>query len=432
MLVIIIVLSGSISIIQAAGLQDSRDIKAIGTIVYSSFKMGMYVISWNFNEYDAATIAATFDMSQSWWVGNPPNSNDPTAKMNAVHALNPDYKFLLYRNCRCIYDYWTDEWNYAQSQGWLLKDSNGNYVTESNWGYSQNYMVDITNPAYQQWVAAKIKSWLDQYPVFDGVMADNSLQDGEAGFSGASKTRPINPSTGTYFTDQQLLDGCAGILNAIIDAIGTSKLLLPNGVWNGAIWWNTWPGGDNYRYILSKVPRLNGLFSEGTFMAPNNQWYSESLWKNSVDFVAWVQDNFLSEHPERRFQGYCLTYALPPGATIEQVIKYGYCSMLLATKYSSSQNTIGFGFTESNIPNASLLQLLQKLRSVDMIKPLGDYYKIGSTAVYARDFSGGKVLVNPTDVTYTITLNGSYATIDGTIISGPLIVYAHTGVILLK
>ena len=67
-----------------------------------------------------------------------------------------------------------------------------------------------------------------------------------------------------------------------------------------------------------------------------------------------------------------------------------------------------------------------------MIRPLGDYYKITSTAVYARDFMGGKVLVNPTGVSYSITLDGSYETIDGTIVSGPLTVYAHSGVILIK
>jgi hypothetical protein len=207
-----------------------------------------------------------------------------------------------------IYNYWTDEWNYAQNQGWLLKDINGNYVTES---WAENYMVDITNTSYQQWLAAKVKSWLDQHPEFDGIMVDNSQKYSAQEFDSCGKTRPINLRTGTYFTDTEILDGCAGMLNAIIDAIGTSKLVVPNGIWNGAIWWNTWPGGDNYRYVLSKIPRLNCLNSEGLFMAANNQWYSESLWKNSVDFVVWVQDNFLKGHPERCFSGECVTYAPP-------------------------------------------------------------------------------------------------------------------------
>lgn len=431
--ILIVVLSGSISTIQSAGLQDSRNIQATGKIAYSSFKIGNYVGSWNFHEYDAGTIAETFDMSQSFWVGNPPDPNDPTAKMDQVHALNPNYKFLLYRNCMSVYNYWADEWNYAQSQGWLLKDINGNYVTESNWGYSENYMVDITNQSYQQWLGAKVKSWLDQYPSFDGVMADNSLKYSAQEFAGASKTRPINPRTGTYFTDMEILDGCAGMLNAIIDAIGTSKLLLPNGIWNGLIWWNVWFGGDNYRYILSKLPRLNVLASEGLWYHRGLGWYTEDQWKNEVDFVVWVQDNFLRGHPERCFVGDCATSGtLPDGATVEQMVHYAFCSMLLAVKYSSPQNQIHLGFSHEHIPNESQLQLLQKLRSADMIEPLGDYYKIAGTSVYGRDFSGGKVLVNPTATSYTITLNGSFTTIEGTTVSGTLKVNPHTGVILLK
>jgi hypothetical protein len=346
--------------------------------------------------------------------------------MNQVHALNPNYKFLVYRNVMSIYSFWPDEWNYAKSQGWLLKDINGNYVTES---WTSNYMVDITNQSYQRWLGARLQLWLNQYPAFDGVMADNALKYSAREFDAGGMTRPINPRTGTYFTDTEILDGCAGILNAVIDAIGTSKLLMPNGIWNGAIWWNTWPGGDNYRYVLSKVPRLNCLASEGAFMA-NGQWYSESEWKNSIDFVAWVQDNFLSGYNERYFSGSCTSSRLPSGATSEQVIEYGFASMLLSIKYSSPQNNIDFGIDFSQNPN--LLRFVQKLRSVDMIQPLGDYYKITSTAVYARDFVNGKVLINPTGVSYTVTLDGSYTTIDNTIVSGSFTVYAHSGVLLVK
>lgn len=426
-LILVVLLSGGISTIEAVSLQNSQSIQATGIIAYPQLKIGIYGASWNFNEYNASTIASTFDMSQSAYSWLNPEW-DYTQKMNQVRALNPNYKFLVYRNCMSIYIYWADEWNYAQSQGWLLKDINGNYVTES---WVDNYMVDITNPAYQRWLAAKVKSWLDQYP-FDGVMADNTLKYSARDFDGAGTSRPINPRTGTYFTDTEILDGCAGMLNAIIDAIGTSKLLMPNGIWSGFVFWDPIQGA-NYRYVLSKVPRLNGLGSEGTFyMALNNTWYSESFWKDSVDFVAWIQDNFLSGHPERCFSGESFTHDLPAGATEEQMIKYGFCSMLLAAKYSSPQNTMSFGYSNERLPSSDILQLLQKLRSVDMLEPLGDYYKITSTAVYARDFVKGKVLVNPTDASYTVTLDRSYTTFNGSTVSGSLTVYAHSGVILFK
>jgi len=167
-------------------------------------------------------------------------------------------------------------------------------------------------------------------------------------------------------------------------------------------------------------------------MPKRYQWYNEAEWKSSIDFVVWIQYNFLSGHPERRFVGCSVTDRLPPNATPEQVILYGYCSMLLATIYSSPQNTVYFGFHQKNLPSASQLQLLQMLRSVNMHAPLGDYYRITSTSVYTRDFVKGKVLVNPTNAPYTITLDGSYTAIDGTIVSDSLVVYAHSGVILFK
>jgi hypothetical protein len=429
-LILIALLSGSISTIQVAGLQDSRSIQTSGAISYASLKMGVYVGTWNFQEYTAATIAATFDMSQSWWIPPSDPGSQYDTKMSQVHAINPNFKFLLYRNIMSIHYFWSDEWNYARSQGWLLKNINGNYVTEP---WPENYMVDITNQSYQQWLGAKVKSWLDQHPSIAGIMADNSLKYSAQEFDASGTSRPINPRTGTYFTDTEILDGCAGVLNAIIDAIGTSKLLMPNGIWNGAIWWNYWgPQGDNYRYILSRVPRLNCLASEGTFMATNNQWYTETEWKYSLDFVVWVQDSFLNGHPERCFGGECLTYALPSGATQEQVILYGYCSMMLAAKYSAPQNTMSFGLSNEFLPNSNTLQLVQNLRTVNMIEPLNNYYKITSTSVYARDFVKGKILVNPSNTPYTITLAGSYTTFGGAVVSGSLIVSAHTGVILFN
>jgi hypothetical protein len=406
---------------------DSDGKKLYINYIYApSIQLGGYTSSWNFREYDAETIAKTFDMSQSWYTYNWDPGWDYSAKMNQVHALNQNYKFLMYRNCISVPDYLTDEWNYAQSQGWLLKDINGNYVTE---GWTDLYGVDITNPAYQQWLAAKVKSLLDLQP-FDGVYVDNGLKYNAAIFDALFTTRPINPRTGTYFTDQEIRDGMAGMLNAIIDAIGTSKLLMPNGIWNGAAWWNN-PSADGYRYILSKVPRLNCLGSEGTFRAYDGQWYSESNWKQSVDFVVWVQDNFLNGHSDRYFDAACTSVTLPPGATVEQVIKYGYCSMLLGTKFSSPQNTIEFGFSESNLPNATLLQLLQKIRSIDVGYPINDYYTIEGTHVYARDFSNAKVLVNPTDSSYSVSLGSSYKTLDGLTVSS-VTMTSHTGAILLK
>jgi hypothetical protein len=169
--------------------------------------------------------------------------------------------------------------------------------------------------------------------------------------------------------------------------------------------------------------------SEGTFRAYDDQWYSETDWLSSIDFVVGAQDNLLNVSGGRFTTG-CTVNPLPSGATAEQVIMYGFCSMLLSTKYSSPQNTISFGFSQDFLPTSSLLQLLQKLRTTDMVRPLGDYYKINLTSVYARNFVKGKVLVNPSSLSQMVTLDGSYTTFDGRLVSDSLTVEAHSGTIL--
>jgi len=406
-------------------LQNSLNISAYGAIKYYSFKIGIYGASWNFAEFDAQTIANTFDMSQSAYVYDP--ANDYAAKMNQVHALNPKYKALVYRNVASIYNYWTDEWDLAESNGWLLKDASGNYVVSARW--PENYLVDITNPDYQKWVANKIKSWIEERPFFDGVMVDNGLTYKESDWEGIVSARPINPLTGTYFTWDEIKAGYVQLLSEMIDTLGSSKIVLPNGIWNGHTFYD-YPNG--YTEILSQVPQLSGVFSEAIFYRSySTYWYTEEEWLKSLNMLVWVQDNLLKNNPENRFNGYVpvTSQSLPAGTSRGQLMMFGFCSMMLGIKYSE-QNTIGFGREIYNY--SDLLSLAQKLRSVDMIEPLSDYYKIASTSVYGRNFTRGEVLVNPTDVSYTVALDGSYTTFEGSTVSGSLTINGHTGVILFR
>jgi hypothetical protein len=404
-------------------LQDSQTISSSGTIVFlSSFKIGIFTCSWNFGEYDAETIAKTFDSSASWYVDP---QHDYSQKMNQVHALNPNYKALVYRNVQQVYNYSTDEWNTAAINGWLLKIANGSYCIDQT--YPENYRVDIGNPAYQQWLGATVKSWLDRYSFFDGVMTDGGLSTGARDFSCWSPPNlaPINPRTGTYWTDQEVYDGIVGCLNAIINAIGPSKILIANGVWDGEAFFS-----GQYDSELSGVPGL-GVLSEGIFyQSYTANWWTEAQWKQSLDMVVWMQDNLLQKNPNAHFVGAVpIDASSPPlGTTADQLMMFGYCSMMLGAKYSG-QNEIGY-WGINNQP--SLLSLAQRLHALDMVEPLNPYYKINSTSVYARDFVNGKVFVNPTSASYAVTLDTSYATFNGSVVSGSLTINSHTGLILFK
>ncbi|MFH1229590.1 MAG: putative glycoside hydrolase, partial [Candidatus Aenigmatarchaeota archaeon] len=193
--------------------------------------LGFYTFTWNFREYSAEAIASGFNMSQSWWVSPSDIENHYGPKMDKVHTINPTYKALIYRNIINVYDYWDDEFNLANNSGWLLKDSKSEYITSIT--YPENYRIDITNPDYQKWVAAKIKSWLDQNPFFDGVFVDNGLRHSESEWEWNMNAIPVNPRTGAYFTWDETKEAYSRIWSEISNAIGPSKNMAVNGIWNG-------------------------------------------------------------------------------------------------------------------------------------------------------------------------------------------------------
>ncbi len=375
-------------------------------------RIGVYTSTSTFGEYSAETIAEEFNMSQSSrWVNS--------VKMNRVHELNPGYKALVYRNLKDIYNYSIDEWQLANSSGWLLKDINGNFIRSPTW--PENYLVDITNPDYQQWVAAKVKSWLEEYPFFDGVMADNSIASDVREWLWDSPTKPINPRTGTYFTDQEIRNAYIQLHKEIKNAIG-SKLLVCNGIWNGGRFFDRY---NSYMEIISNSP-LDVIVSEGLWNANNKYWYSEGDWLDSLNFMVWVQDNFLRNHPDRYFVA--VDYSnenIIPGSDENQTALYGFASTLLGAKTNQNNLAVGWNW------DADFLEFMDKLHKIEVGFPENDYYTIEGTHVYTRDFSKVKVLVNPTDYSYTINLDSSYKTLDGRIVSS-ITMINHTGEILLK
>jgi hypothetical protein len=385
--------------------------------------VGFYASSWNFKRLTAEQIASSFDMSQSWCLST---GVEYVAKMNQVKVLDPAYKALVYRNVLAIYRSYPydSEWDWANSNGWLLKDANGNYLV--TWS-GENYMADITNRGYQMWVANTIKSWIQQYSFFDGVMVDNSLFVNARQWESIGGGRAVNPRTGAYFTDDEVLTGCTQLLNEIISAVGPSKLVLPNGIWNGDLFF----GNAGYNTVLSSVTGLNALGSEAPFYEYKGQWYTEEQWLSSIDMIVYVQDNFLKGHPERRFNAWCSIdegYGLlPPGTTKEQLMMFGFCSMLLGIE-NADQNFIGFGEDLDLFPD--LVTQLQKVSVLDIGVPSSGYYKNGSA--YTRDFSNCIVFVNPTSTICTVTLQGVLRTLDGSTVQGNMQIGSHTGVLLFK
>jgi hypothetical protein len=117
------------------------------------------------------------------------------------------------------------------------------------------------------------------------------------------------------------------------------------------------------------------------------------------------------------------TSPLTTTAEKKQYCTYNYASLLLAV---STKNTYLLNLGWWGATN------MQNLWKTDVGSPLGNYSIIPGKHVYVRDFSKAKVLVNPSTSSYQIDLVGSYKKLDGTPVSSPITMNAHTGEILLK
>jgi hypothetical protein len=142
--------------------------------------------------------------------------------------------------------------------------------------------------------------------------------------------------------------------------------------------------------------------------------------------AVWMQDNVLATRSNGIFMAVCPWASTNPdiygslnGVSSNQYTAYCVATMLLAAEYSG--NALFLGATDS---------YSQALFNIDVGSPLNSYYVIGGTHVYARDYSDGKILVNPTSSSYTVQLTGSYITQDGVNTGNSITVPAHSGLIL--
>jgi hypothetical protein len=309
-----------------------------------------------------------------------------------------------------------------------LKNSTGDLVYSTT--FPTDYFVDIGNPEYQDWVAEWISNITSVTGGFDGVFADVSLATsaGENYYDASSK--PINPRTGKEFTDEEVVNYFIQLMNRVKNKIG-SKVYIPNGIFQGERFFDPILH-DGYMKILNET-KIDGFMSEALFNVAwytrtepyvwEWNWYSEDKWKMSLDFVVWIQDNFLTSNKLYLPYGLCGSYGFTIELNSEQVAKFVFASLLLGIKKSQNYLFLAGGCT--------LEDYSQKLYNIDLGYPLEDYYRIEGTHVYTRDFSKVKALVNPTNSIYTVPLGKNYKTLEGQIVSS-ITMNNHTGEILLK
>jgi hypothetical protein len=409
-------------------LQTSIQVNSSGTIEYStqSLVIKHYTINC-YGIFDTApeNYATLYEMTEADYSANVINN------IAQVHQINPDFKALVYYNMRSVQDvsWMSDVWTACVNNGWFLLDGSGNHILSD-----VGYLVDIGNPAYQTWIANYLRTLMNNVG-YDGIYGDNCLSWGAGEYFWGCSVTPINPRTNQPWTDAEVRQALIGLHTAIKSAIG-SKLLCCNGIWSG---YRFYDHQSAYQEILSASP-LDGFMSESLWhpyvSSSSVIWMSETQWQQAVNFLIWVQDNWLSGHSNRFYvpvvklaYGNQAHTALPSGATMQQMVVYAYTSTLLGAE-SATAAQIYF----STFLSTSDLQTIgmEQLYDAPIGTPTNNYYMVAGTHIYSRDFSNGKVLVNPTDSSFQIVLpSNTYETLDGLPVN-TLTVQPHSGVILLK
>ncbi len=236
---------------------------------------------------------------------------------------------------------------------------------------------------------------------------------------GSASGDPINPRTGKIWEDEEVKKAYLGLHQKIKQTIG-SKLLIANGIWRGRSFYNH---QSDFSELLQNSP-MDGFMSEGIWYTYNGYWFSEDYWKKSLDFLIWVQDNYLSTN--KYFVPVCSHRNNPSGVSNAKLSNYCTASLLLGIK--AGQKNIYFHNGDIEFLKTYGQELFDKANSIG--DPSGSYYIVNK--LYVRDFSNGKALVNPTSSSYTINLGQEYENLNGQTVSGTYTVYAHTGEILTK
>lgn len=192
----------------------------------------------------------------------PPGSSVYKMEMPYLRGWNPSLRILMYDlgpytiKGSALYD---DVM--ANHPGYFARDANGNLITvkgaSGSSDFPNNYLMDITNPGWQQIMAHRVASNLAR-DGYDGVYLDSY---GLGAINGSSVTGiPVDPASGTSYTRLEWASGLAQGADAVKAAIG-DKFAFSSGLVNGYAYFS-------YTHVIADSA-LDGIMTDSWLRAGN-------------------------------------------------------------------------------------------------------------------------------------------------------------------
>lgn len=256
----------------------------------------------------------------------------------------------------------------AQSDGWLLKDKSGKYISETN--FPQNLLVDPANTEYRDFLGRTFNDY--QWTGFDYVFADNGFQ-ATLPASWDVSALPINPKTGQLYTESEWRDAWVSLFAYLKQNCPKIKIIA-NGIFNG---YDFYQNKDSIIKFLNETDIVP--FSEGVFLNSGTP-YSVLDWEMSLNFVTWMDENYLTNSSRKM-----ILYSV---ANSDSDARFIWGSAALAVSRFEQVYVCANQRME--------LSQTQSLFKIDLGSPKGDYFRVNNTELYRRIFAHYEITVNPT------------------------------------
>ncbi|CAN5818123.1 hypothetical protein BH23ACT12_BH23ACT12_18370 [soil metagenome] len=305
-----------------------------------------------------------------------------------MKAANPDLVLLSYMNGTLSQstegDVYPDEWH--------LKDANGNRVVSESWG---NYLMD---PTSEGWITSRIAQATEfiEFSGYDGVIMDvmGTAPIGESYSSGV----PINPVTGRPWTKAEWLDATSALAARVKSAVAP-KIVFVNGLGSGPRYFN--PEAASAKLLDG----IDGGHAEAFLRNANepiSRYPTTKNWLKEIDMLVDVASRGKSV--------LTLTKVFADGTQTQKDAwhRYSLASFLMG---AGEKTYFTFQYARNDDPT-----MTSPLWSTNVGSPLGDYFQLAGGA-YQRNFANGISLVNPGPDAITVSLNGTYRTLEGSLVS---------------
>lgn len=327
--------------------------------------------------------------------------------ISQIKALNPDVVILGYHEIMAINTFDPDYPEVNKHEDWFLHDIYGNRLVNARWGW---YAMDVGNPGWRSHYANYVKDKLDTYPLFDGVFADDVWESLPCGSLPDQWWNPwtvpnswIAGSIGDRWHTDML-----GMISLVKATIGKRLLIL-----------NTDNNGD---YVDASDGKMEEGFVHAAWWSPNefyDDWYNWTARIEKLKIISQEGKYYIAHSgvtvPDNPTQSDL--------AQVRDIMIYCFASYLLGINGGNA--TFGFNDIWTSDGSGGYYPEL----NVSLGYPVNNYYSV--TSVFSRDFERGRVLVNPTQSSYSVNLGGTYKTLEGQLFD-EVTLNAHSGMILLR